>query len=126
KSSVDIAVVVTKPRKLRLNRAHCCIARGLIRISRTRLVIIVVRGVVIVTVGISGVVIRITVTVVVRIIAVVIIRIIVIGVVRIEPRIQAPTEATDKDKNLIIVEMRMVPVPIAVPVCIMTLRGTVL
>src|SRR6266550_2818304 len=105
KSSVDCAVIVTKLRKLQLNRAHGCIARGLTRTSITRLVIIVVRGVVVVIVGISRVVIGIIITVVVRIIAVVIIWIIVISVVGIVPGIQAPPEAIEKNKEFIVVKM---------------------
>jgi hypothetical protein len=62
------------------------------------LVISVVRGVVIVIVGIP-------ITVIVRIRAVVISWIIVISVVRIERGIQAPPEAIEEDKDLMVVEV---------------------
>jgi hypothetical protein len=69
------------------------------------LVIIVVRGVVIVIVGVSRVVVGIPITVIVRIRAVVISWIIVISVVRIERGIQAPPEAIEEDKDLMVVEV---------------------
>jgi len=69
------------------------------------LVIIVVRGVVIVTVGVTRVVVGIPRIVIVAVIAVVISRIRVISVVRIKPGIQAPPEAIDEDKDLMVVEV---------------------
>jgi hypothetical protein len=69
------------------------------------LVIIVVRGVVIVIVGITRVVVGIPITVIVRIRAVVISWIIVISVGRIVPGIQAPPEAIEEDKDLMVMEV---------------------
>jgi hypothetical protein len=69
------------------------------------LVIIVVRGVVIVIVGITRVVVGIPITVIVRIRAVVTIWIIVISVGRIVPGIQAPPEAIEEDKDLMVMEV---------------------
>src|SRR5438046_10687956 len=50
KSSIDLAVIVTKLRELRLNRAHGRVIRGLIRNSIGR-IIVVVTLVVIVRIG---------------------------------------------------------------------------
>jgi hypothetical protein len=69
------------------------------------LVIIVVRGVVVVIVGVTRIVVGIPRTVIVGIRAVVISWIIVRSVVRIEPGIQAPPEAIEEDKDLMVVEV---------------------
>jgi hypothetical protein len=69
------------------------------------LVIIVVRGVAIIIVRVSRVVVGIPISVIVRIIAVGIRWIIVISVVRIEPGIQSPPKAIEEDKDLMVVEM---------------------
>src|SRR5438034_11613305 len=84
---------------------------------------IAIWGVVIVAVGITRVVTR----VIIGTVAVVIVRVtVVVGVVRIViPWVKSPPEATDKHKDLIIMEMCMVPVPISAPVCVMTLGSMV-
>jgi hypothetical protein len=69
------------------------------------LVIIVVRGVVIVTVGVTRVVVGRSITVIIRVRAVVIAWIIVISVGRIVPGIQAPPEAIEEDKDLMVMEV---------------------
>lgn len=119
--SVNPAAIVTKLRQLRLNRAHRCIGRGLIRACISRLVIVIVRGVVIVVVRVSRIVIGIVAGVIIRV-TVIVVRIVI---PRIVSGIQSPPEATDKHKDLIIVEMCMVPVPISAPVSVMTLGSMV-
>src|SRR5438477_5122635 len=82
-------------------------------------------GVVIVRIGISGrrVVVRLNVSVV-------IVRIVVAGVIwqvipREESGIQSAPEAVVKNKEPIVEEMCMPPVPVAVPICVMTFSDVV-
>src|SRR6266487_4537604 len=56
---------------------------------------------------------------------IVVVRVIVVGVVRVvvpreEPVIQSTPEAVDKNKEAIAEEVRMTPIPIAVPILIVT------
>ena len=58
-------------------------------------------------------------------VCVVIVRVVVVGVIRkviprVESVIQSAPEATDKDKEATVIKMGMSPIPVAVPVCLMT------
>ena len=109
-NAVDRTVIVTKLRKLRLNRAYGRIISVLIRINIGRLVIVVVRGIVVV---------------IVRVI-VIIVRVITVGVVRIVIRwVKSPPGSVDEDKDDIIMKVGAMLVPIAMPVGIMTRKRVV-
>ena len=109
-NAVDRTVIVTKLRKLRLNRAYGRIISVLIRVNIGRLVIVVVRGIVVV---------------IVRVI-VIIVRVITVGVVRIViPWVKSPPESVDEDKDDIIMKVGAMLVPIAMPVGIMTRKRVV-
>jgi len=121
--SIDVAVIVAKLRKLRLNRAHGCVGRGLTRIGISWLIIIAIWGVVIVAVGITRVVTR----VIIGTVAVVIVRVtVVVGVVRIViPWVKSPPEAVNKNKHLVVMKVGVMSVPIAMPVGVMPRKRAV-
>lgn len=124
KNAVDRAVVVTKLRKLRLNRAHGWITRVLIRNSVGRVIVVVIL-VIIVWVVAAVIIIGIT-RVVVRVRPVVIVRIVAGGVIRIIiPWVESPPETVDEDKNAIVIKVRMPFVPIVMPVAIMSRKRVV-
>ena len=101
---VDWTAIIAQLRKLLLNR-------GDRRINHRRI-----------TVYILIIIVRLNVGVIARI---VVVRVIVVGVVwvvvpREEPVIQSTPEAIDENKEAIVEEVRMTPVPIAVPILIVT------
>jgi hypothetical protein len=124
KNAIDRAVIVTKLRKLRLNRAHGWITRVLIRSSVGRVTVVVIL-VIIVWVVAAVIIIRIT-RVVVRVRAAVIVRIVARGVIRIIiPWVESPPGTADEDKNAIVIKVRMPFVPIVMPVAIMSRKRVV-
>ena len=124
KSSIDRAVIVTKLRKLRLNRAHGWISCVLIRSSVGRVIVVVIL-VIIVWVVAAVIIIGIT-RVVVRVRPVVIVRIVAGGVIRIIiPWVESPPETVDEDKNAIVIKVRMPFVPIVMPVPIVVRKRVV-
>ena len=124
KNAIDRAVIVTKLRKLRLNRAHGWITRVLTRRSVGRAIVVVIL-VIIVWVVAAVIVIGIT-RIVVRVRRVVIVRIVARGVIRIIiPWVEPPPGTADEDKNAIVIKVRMPFVPIVMPVAIMSRKRVV-
>ena len=124
KNAIDCAVIVTKLRKLRLNRAHDWDTRILIRSSVGRVIVVVIL-VIIVRVVATVIIIWIT-RGVVRVRSVVIVRIVAGGVIRIIIRwVKSPPEAVDENKDAIVIKVGMPFVPIVVPVAIMSRKRVV-
>ena len=130
-NSIDWTVVITELGELRLDGLD----RG---ISHRRAIIgrgVIVRGRgVIVRLNASVVTVRIIINgrdVIVRLnVSVVIVRIVVAGVIRqviprVESGIQSEPEAVVKNKEPIVEEMGMPPVPVAVPISVMTFSDVV-
>src|SRR5207249_3891213 len=103
---VDWTAIIAQLRKLLLNR-------GDRRINHRRITVYILIIIVRLNVGVIA--------------GIVVVRVIVVGVVRVvvpreEPVIQSTPEAVDKNKEAIVEEMGMTPVPITVPILIVTFR----
>src|SRR5262249_27759281 len=114
-NSVGRAVVIPQAGQLRLDRADNSVA---VLTGRSIAIIVAIRvgrGVAISVRRILAIVVRVTVGVVIRIIAV---AIAVVGIVI--PCVEAPPETVDKNKDVTVIEVGTMPVPITMPITVMT------
>src|SRR5262249_6628265 len=115
KNSVDRAMIITEAGELRLY----CTENGVAVWAGRRIAIIVAirveRGVAIPIVEILAIVVRVIVGVVIRVIAV---AIAVVGIVI--PWVEAPPGTGDKNKDVTVIEVRTMPVPITMPIAVLT------